>query len=48
MDLWKTFGQDLADGIVQIAPPHFSRDNTAYTYDYVRVLSEAYVVTGLK
>ncbi len=48
MDLWKTFGQELADGIVQIGPPHLSRDNAGYSYDYVRVLSEAYVVTGLK
>jgi len=28
--------------------PHFSSDGTAYAYSYVRVLSEAYVVTGLK
>ncbi len=47
MDLWRTFGQDAA-GMRGTRLPHFSSDGTAYAYDYVRTLSEAYVVTGLK
>ena len=48
MDPWKTFGADAATGVIQVGGPHLSRDNTAYAYVYARVLSEAYVVTGLK
>ena len=48
MDPWKNFGEKTAAGVVQVGGPHLSRDNTAYAYVYARVLSEAYVVTGLK
>ena len=48
MELWKTFGADAAAGVSTVAAPHFSRDGSAYAYIYVRVLSQAYVVTGLK
>ncbi len=48
MDPWKTFGAEAATGVLQVGGPHLSRDNTAYAYVYARVLSEAYVVTGLK
>jgi Tol biopolymer transport system component len=48
MEFWKTFGAEAAAGVVQVGPPNFSRDNAAYAYVYSRVLSEAYVVTGLK
>ena len=48
MEPWKTFGDGIASGLEQVGPPHFSSDGTAYTYVYQRVLSEAYVVTGLK
>jgi len=34
--------------VVDTRDPHFSRDGIAYAYDYVRVISEAYVVTGLR
>jgi Tol biopolymer transport system component len=44
---WRTFGAEVS-GASSVAPPHFSRDGTAYAYLYVRVLSEAYVVNGLK
>lgn len=47
MDFWRTFGQDAA-GMRGTSSPHFSSDGTAYAYGYVRTLSEAYVVTGLK
>jgi hypothetical protein len=33
---------------MQVGPPNFSSNNAAYAYVYARVLSEAYVVTGLK
>ncbi len=48
MDLWKTFGADTGAGITATGAPLFSADGSAYAYVYVRVLSEAYVVTGLK
>ncbi|MBZ5720772.1 MAG: protein kinase [Acidobacteriia bacterium] len=48
MDLWKTFGADAAAGVSSTGAPRFSIDGTAYAYVYVRVLSQAYVITGLK
>jgi WD40 repeat protein len=47
MELWKTFGGDAA-GVSSVGAPRFSSDGTAYAYVYVRVLSQAYVVTGLR
>ncbi|MGB8731395.1 MAG: hypothetical protein WCC99_09135, partial [Candidatus Sulfotelmatobacter sp.] len=48
MDLWKTFGGEAGAGVTSTGAPHFSSDGRAYAYVYVRTLSEAYVVTGLK
>ncbi len=48
MDLWRTFGAEAGAGITGTGAPHFSSDGSAYAYVYVQVLSEAYVVTGLK
>jgi hypothetical protein len=48
MEAWKTFGEETGAGVYAVAPPHLSSDGTAYAYLYWRVLSEAYVVTGLK
>jgi hypothetical protein len=45
---WKTFGQDFGAGITSVGTPHLSADGNSYAYIYVRVLSEAYVVKGLK
>ena len=47
IQLWKTFGNEAA-GVSSVARPIFSRDGTAYAYIYVRIISQAYVVTGLK
>ena len=47
MELWKTFGGDAA-GVSSVGAPRFSSDGTAYAYVYVRVLSQAYVVTELR
>ncbi len=47
-ELWKTFGDQMGAGVATIVPPHFSVDGSGYAYLYVRVLSEAYVVKGLK
>jgi Tol biopolymer transport system component len=44
---WKTFGGD-APGVTSVGAPHFSADGSGYAYVYVRILSQAYVVTGLK
>ena len=47
-ELWRTFGDQLALTGAQIVPPRFSNDGSAYAYMYVEVLSQGYVVTGLK
>jgi len=48
MALWRTLGGDTAAGITQIGGLRLSSDGNAYAYAYGRVLSQAYVVTGLK
>ena len=48
MEPWRTFGEETGAGVSTVGTPHLSRDGNAYAYLYVRVLSEAYVVTGLK
>jgi serine/threonine protein kinase/Tol biopolymer transport system component len=44
---WKLIGAE-AVGAANIALPRLSSDATAYAYMYVRTLSEAYVVKGLR
>jgi len=48
MQYWKTFGEGLPTGSIGAGAPQFSKDGTAYAYTYGQVLSEAYVVRGLK
>ncbi|MFY9844725.1 MAG: protein kinase [Terriglobales bacterium] len=48
MEPWKTFGEETGAGVSSVSPPHLSSDGNAYAYLYIRVLSEAYVITGLK
>ena len=48
MEPWKTFGEETGAGVSTVVAPHLSSDGNAYAYLYVRVLSEAYVVQGLK
>ncbi len=48
MEPWKTFGEETGSGVTAVVPPRSSSDGSAYAYLYVRVLSEVYVVTGLK
>ena len=48
MELWRTFGADVSAGVTDVGAVLFSRDASAYAYIYERVLSEAYVVTGLR
>jgi Tol biopolymer transport system component len=47
-DPWKTFGEETGAGVSSVGVPRLSSDGTAYAYVYTRVLSEAYVVKGLK
>lgn len=47
-EFWKNFGESLGTGVDSVGPPSFSRDGSAYVYVYSRILSQAYVVTGLK
>jgi Tol biopolymer transport system component len=48
MELWKTFGEALGVGVTSVSAPRFSSDGGAYAYVYSQVLSQAYVVKGLK
>ena len=48
MELWKTFGTEVAATGAGIGDLLLSSDGTAYAYVYSRTLSQAYVVTGLK
>jgi Tol biopolymer transport system component len=48
MELWRTFGAGAPAGVSEVWAPDFSRDNSAYAYVYIQILSQAYVVTGLK
>jgi len=48
MEPWRTFGAEGGAGVTDTGAPQFSADGSAYAYVYVRILSEAYVVTGLK
>jgi WD40 repeat protein len=48
MEPWKTFGEEKGAGVSTVIAPHLSSDGNAYAYLYVQILSEAYVVTGLK
>jgi len=48
MELWRSFGEQAGAGLTGTGAPVFSADGSAYAYGYGRILSEAYVVTGLK
>lgn len=48
MELWRSFGEQAGAGLTGAGAPSFSADGSAYAYGYGRILSEAYVVTGLK
>jgi len=48
MEPWKTFGEEVGAGVSSLGRLQLSDDGAAYAYIYVRTLSEAYVVTGLK
>ena len=47
LEPWKTFGDKLPTGANAFAPVP-SDDGSAYAYGYVQILSQAYVVKGLK
>ena len=48
MEPWRTFGEEAGAGFLSIGRLNFSSDGNAYAYIYVRALSEAYVVQGLR
>ncbi|HEX8812862.1 MAG TPA: hypothetical protein VF742_12800, partial [Terracidiphilus sp.] len=47
-DFWKTFGAGVGAGVTDTGAPLFSADGSAYAYVYVQILSNAYVINGLK
>jgi len=48
MEPWRTFGAGVGAGVTETGPPILSSEGSAYAYVYVQILSNAYVVTGLK
>jgi hypothetical protein len=48
METWKNFGAESNAGAEGVGGLVLSSDESAYAYVYDRVLSEAYVVTGLR
>ncbi|HMD15740.1 MAG TPA: hypothetical protein VKH18_03660, partial [Terriglobales bacterium] len=47
-ELWKTFGAGLPAGAVSRSGSYLSGDQGAYAYLYMQVLSQVYVVKGMK
>jgi eukaryotic-like serine/threonine-protein kinase len=47
-DFWKAIGASAATGTDTVGPPQFSRDLNSYVYGVDQILSEAFVVKGLK
>jgi hypothetical protein len=47
-ELWKTLMPPDPSGIFFIRPPHFANNGNAYAYNYSRLLSDLYLVDGLK
>jgi eukaryotic-like serine/threonine-protein kinase len=45
---WKTFGAEAGASGANVSPPRLSSDGNAYAYMYNRLLSEAYVITGIQ
>lgn len=48
VEFWKVFGGDLPVGATRANRPIFSRDGNAYAYVYFQMLSEGYIVKGMK
>ncbi len=48
VELAKTVGEDLAAGSLAAGIPYLSADGSAYAYNYEQVLSQVYVVRGMK
>jgi hypothetical protein len=46
--LYRTFVPADSTGLFDLAPPNFSRDLKSYVYSYTRILSDLYIVDGLK
>jgi eukaryotic-like serine/threonine-protein kinase len=46
--LLKQFSAPDATGLIESAPPIFSRNLQAYAHSYMRILSDLYIVEGLK
>jgi Tol biopolymer transport system component len=46
--LFKTFPSADPTGLLDNAPPNFSRDLKSYVYSYTRITSDLYIVDGLK
>jgi WD40 repeat protein len=47
IEFWRTFGDVLPTGAYAFSP-EFSADGSAFAYGYGQILSQAYVVKGLK
>jgi hypothetical protein len=45
---FRTFSPVDPTGLFDTFPPNFSRDLKSYVYSYTRILSDLYIVDGLK
>jgi hypothetical protein len=45
---FKSFSMPDPTGLIDSSPPIFSRDLKAYTHSYMRIMSDLYIVEGLK
>ncbi len=48
MEPWRVIGESLPTGVTSVRAPFLSSDGSAYAYVYSQILSQAYVVRGLK
>jgi serine/threonine protein kinase/Tol biopolymer transport system component len=46
--VYRTFAPADPTGLFDLSPPNFSRDLKSYVYSYTRILSDLYIVEGLK
>lgn len=47
-ELWREVSPANPTGLLQVLPPHITPDGRAYAYTYFRMLSDLYLVDGLK
>jgi hypothetical protein len=47
-ELWKELAPSDRAGVISIVDPHLAADEAHYAYSYARILSDLYLVEGLR